>query len=264
MQRKRKVRKIVRFAFFIVLVFSLIYFGEDYVGYYKVKKENNNIKEEVVKESKGKKERFTIDWDKLHSINPDIVAWIRIPNTKVSYPVVQTKDNLEYLTKSVKGSYSIYGAIFLDERLYGTKLGENPNNIIYGHNMGRWTDVMFSSLRYYLQSDYLKGHDKVILYTPKKNYKYRVSSVEYADASSSVYYIDFKQVYYSKWVNKQISKSIYKCLDIDYVNSYLNHFKENGKLGKKVHKYGNALSLSTCDTTHDDRKKIVLFCIPET
>ena len=30
-----------------------------------------------------------IDWQKMHEINPDIYAWIEIPGTDISYPVVQ-------------------------------------------------------------------------------------------------------------------------------------------------------------------------------
>ncbi|MFR7747151.1 MAG: hypothetical protein ACLU06_06990 [Eggerthellaceae bacterium] len=42
---------------------------------------------------------LTVDWAALHDINPDIVAWIYVPDTPINYPVVQGADNEEYLHK---------------------------------------------------------------------------------------------------------------------------------------------------------------------
>ncbi|MFQ9515999.1 MAG: class B sortase [Eubacterium sp.] len=254
MQRRKK--RVISIFFIIVFVVSLFYFIEDLSEYYKVKKEYEEIKSEVLGKDR------VIHWESLWKINKDIVAWIEIPNTPVDYPVVQTKSNSQYLKEDIRGSYSIYGSIFLDERLYAGDLGSNFNNIIYGHNMGRLTDVMFGSLKEYLSSDYLKGHKVVNLYTPQKNYKYQIASVEYATAYSSVYYIDFEKEDFAVWVKEQVSKSLYRCLNPEIIRSYADRFSK-GNLGKIITKYGNTLTLSTCDTTHNDRNKIVLFCIPK-
>lgn len=258
MRRKRKI--LYSLLFLLLLVVSLFYFTSDLGNYYKVKQEYKEIRKKVKKEKK-------IDWEELWKINKDIIAWIEIPDTPIDYPVVQTKSNSEYLSKNISGSYSIYGSIFLDARLYGSKLEENPNNIIYGHNMGRWTDVMFGSLKEYLNKGYLKGHKYVNLYTPNKTYEYRIESVEYAVESSSVYKVKFKRrKEFANWLLEQVSKSIYSCSKKGIINSYVDCFTSNngeGNLQERIINKGNTLTLSTCDTTHDDRRKIVLFCIPK-
>ncbi len=253
---KKIFRGIVLLLFIIMFCISLFYFSQDFIEYYKVKKINNKINTQVKKERK-------IDWNALWNINQNIVAWIEIPETSINYPVVQTTDNNEYLNKDIQGNNSQYGAIFLDERLYGSDLKKNPNNIIYGHNMGRWTDCMFSSLKEYLDESYLKGHETVVLYTPDNTYYYQIASVKYAIEGSGVYETKFNNNSFSDWIKEQTGKSLYKCIDKDVMDSYSRKFM-HGNLIKKIIRYGNALTLSTCDTTHDNNRKIVIFCIPST
>ena len=223
--------------FIIILTVSLFYLGSDIRDIYRVKLKYIRIRNDA-----GNEKLKTIDFDKLCKINPDIVAWIEIENTGISYPVVRTKSNEEYLYKDIEGNYSIYGSIFLDERLHDTDLKENENNIIYGHNMGRWTDVMFGGLKEYMNSSYLKGHERVTLYTRDATLHYTVTSVMHADISSGVYETDIKGNY-GEWIRKQMEKSIYPCVS-----------------EKSLNKCKRALTISTCDTTHDTGEKIVVFC----
>lgn len=226
--------------FIIILTVSLFYLGSDIRDIYRVKLKYIRIRNDA-----GNEKLKTIDFDKLCKINPDIVAWIEIENTGISYPVVRTKSNEEYLYKDIEGNYSIYGSIFLDERLHDTDLKENENNIIYGHNMGRWTDVMFGGLKEYLNGSYLKGHERVTLYTRDETFHYTVTSVMHADISSGVYETDIKGDY-EKWIEEQINKSLYPCAGLNE---------------REMSRCKRALTLSTCDTTHDNSEKIVVFCV---
>ena len=157
---------------------------------------------------------------------------------------VGAKSNDEYLYRDIEGNYSIYGSIFLDERLHDTEIIKNRNNIIYGHNMGSWTGVMFGELKEYLDSSFLKGHESVTLYTPDITLHYTIASVMHADISSGVYETDIKGDY-GKWIEEQINKSLYTCASLSE---------------REMSRCKRALTLSTCDTTHDTGEKIVVFC----
>lgn len=79
----------------------------------------------------------------LLEINKDTVGWLRVNNTNVDYPVVQTKDNDYYLKKNFKNQKDSSGWIFMDYRNDAVNL--NQNTIIYGHNM-YYSGVMFGTL----------------------------------------------------------------------------------------------------------------------
>lgn len=74
------------------------------------------------------------DFDKLASINKDIVGWIYIPGTTINYPVVQGTDNTHYLRTMFEGTYNASGTIFMD--MDGTAPGMvDEQTTIYGHHM---------------------------------------------------------------------------------------------------------------------------------
>lgn len=46
------------------------------------------------------------------AINKDVAGWITIDDTHIDYPVVQGKDDMEYINKDVYGEFSLSGSIF--------------------------------------------------------------------------------------------------------------------------------------------------------
>lgn len=80
--------------------------------------------------------------EKAQNMNGSVVAWIKVPGTKIDYPVAQAKDNEFYLDHSVNDKYSKIGCPFLDYRCDRDFSGFN--SIIYGHHItGRrmFTDI---------------------------------------------------------------------------------------------------------------------------
>ena len=68
--------------------------------------------QEVAKVPKNlEKEEFTIDWKALKKKNPDVVGWILIPDTDISYPIVQGSDNSYYLNHTFEKKENYAGAI---------------------------------------------------------------------------------------------------------------------------------------------------------
>ncbi|MBR0383758.1 MAG: class B sortase [Eubacteriaceae bacterium] len=102
------------------------------------------------------------DFDKLRAINPEIIAWIRIDNTNIDYPICQSTDNSKYIYTDAFGKKSATGAIFLD-------CENKPDfsdyyNVLYGHQMEG--DRMFGGLVHFKDQGYLDGHYKGTLFYP--------------------------------------------------------------------------------------------------
>ena len=56
--------------------------------------------------------KATVDFQALRKINSDIIAWIRIPDTKIDYPIVQGKNNAYYLKHMFQKTEHAAGSIF--------------------------------------------------------------------------------------------------------------------------------------------------------
>ena len=93
---------------------------------------DNNEKSEVQKEEIKEQ---TINVEELYKINSDIVGWLKIENSNMSYPVMQTKDRPNYyLNKNFYKKYSALGTPYLAENC---NIEESDNLIIYGHHIKR-------------------------------------------------------------------------------------------------------------------------------
>lgn len=90
--------------------------------YKKAQKEYDTLQKAVQTEK-------SINWKKLKRMNKDIVAWIKVPGTKVSYPIVQGKDNSTYLHRTFHKKYNPSGCIFLDYKCKKDFMSDN--NVIY-------------------------------------------------------------------------------------------------------------------------------------
>lgn len=110
------------------------------------------------------------DFENLCAINKDTVAWLSIEDTAIAHPVVQGKDNFEYLDKAFTGEFYVGGTLFLDA---GNKRDfSDAYNIIYGHHMAG--GAMFGDLDRFLEPEYLKTHQKGLLQTPEWDWDLQV------------------------------------------------------------------------------------------
>jgi sortase B len=99
-----------------------------------------------------------IKFVELQKVNADIKGWVRIPNTVIDYPVLQSsiKDPEYYLKRDYKKAYTKYGSIFLDAKCNVlTPAATQKNDILYGHSMqdGR----MFATLMNFGQMNVYKA-----------------------------------------------------------------------------------------------------------
>lgn len=135
-----------------------------------------------------KAEVVPVDFTELAKVNPDIVGWIRIPDTNVDYPIVQTGDNDKYLHTSFEGKDSVAGTVYLDFESDSDMQGYN--NILYGHNMKNGS--MFKDIVKYKDKTYFDEHQYFEIYTPERTIRLKAVSCYYAKADSVVRKTRFK------------------------------------------------------------------------
>ena len=91
---------------------------------YLAMQEKNAEKRQKVPEEE-KKIDIPVDFDSLQKENPDIYAWITIPDTVIDYPIVQSsEDNAYYLNHSAEKTDSVSGAIYSEN--YNKKNFDDP------------------------------------------------------------------------------------------------------------------------------------------
>ena len=180
------------------------------------------IVQKEVEDETTKEETLSIDWNKLKEINEDIIAWIKIENTNINYPILKDK-NLYYLKHSYNREWNSNGSIFV----MNNKPFEENKTIIYGHNMRN--GIMFSELGKYLEEDFFNAHKNFEIYTQEKNYKATVFSCYSIGVNvekNNINNLDFdEEIQYYK------NKSKYKVNNIENVKkivklstcSYLNN-----------------------------------------
>ena len=181
-KNKRYKKVILNIIIYMILLFVLIYSGIKIFKWYKDKNNNNKIVEQikstVIVEDKNEdenKEEYTVDFDKLKEQNDETVAWIKVNNTNVEYPVVRSTNNSFYLNHSFDKSKNSAGWIFAD---YKNKFDNTDKNIvIYGHNMRDGS--MFGSLKNILNSDWYDNEENtnITLYTENEKSIYKVFSI---------------------------------------------------------------------------------------
>lgn len=126
---------------------------------------------EIIKEkAKTETGKDGINFAALRKINPDIVAWIRVPGTKIDYPVVQGRDNSEYLHLTFDRKKNPSGCIFLDKGC--EKDLSDDNSIFYGHHMRNGT--MFAQMVNFRKKSFYGKHKEIILYLPGKKLSLKV------------------------------------------------------------------------------------------
>ena len=144
-----------------------------------------------------------INWNALKAINPDIVAWIRIPGTNIDYPIVQGKDNEYYISHNFEGFEDSKGCIFLNTACASDFSG--VNSVLFGNNVD---GEMFSQLTKYTDAAFLNNHKLVQILTPNGNHSYEVNTANTVDAKDD-----------SFWSQPDGSRTLTLCTPVDGSNA---------------------------------------------
>lgn len=113
----------------------------------------------------------------LEVINKDVVGYIWIEDTNISYPVLQEDTNEYYLHRDIDHKYSATGSVVLDSALDKDKVGSLENALIIGNNISDGT--MFADLIRYKEEDFFKEHSYIYYQDKERLTKWKVFSVYY-------------------------------------------------------------------------------------
>ena len=179
-----------------------------------------------------------LDFTAIRKINPDAVGWVTIYDTNIDYPIVQGKNDLEYINKDIYGNGSLTGSIYLSSENDGQFL--DSYNIIYGHHMDN--GAMFGDIDKYEDQQYFMTHRKGELLTPNGMYDLTVFACLKTDAYDT-------EVYEINNLKNEKLEEIVKYLKVNSEQFYeMDHSKT-----KKI------IALSTC-ANENTNGRIIIFC----
>ena len=209
MKSKPKSNELIYLFYIILITISIIYI----IFFLKLKfdarkesnllntikiEENNTTENEVLTEE-AKEQNVTERMLKVRELkkeNPDIVGWIEIEGTNISYPVMQGVDNEYYLNHNYKNEKTANGSIFLNKNC-DLNL-PSTNLLIYGHNMKN--GEMFTDLLKYASETYYENHPTIRFTTNKEDEEYEIFAV----FKSKVFYKSDTNVFrYYNFINAE-------------------------------------------------------------
>ena len=175
----------------------------------------------------------------LFEINPDMVGWMKIEDTRINYPVMQTPDRPDYyLYRNFNKENSAQGCLYARELCDITTPSDNIT--IYGHCMNDGS--MFEGLHDYLDKDFFLEHGIIHFDTLTEHHEYQIFAVFKTTASIG------EGFSYHEFVNeKEFTSFVSVCKNLS--------FYETGFTPQ----YGDKLiTLSTCEYTQVNGRLVVV------
>ena len=268
--KRKKKQSFIHYLIPTVLFISMIVFGglflRDFLEYRAAEDEYASLQDHIViseepkkeapkKEKAGEEEfddepeeepvdllhpHFQIDYGALSGVNADFTAVLHVPALSITYPVVKSKDNEEYLHRTFEGKANFAGSIFLDANAKGSY--DHKNTFIFGHNMKNGT--MFGKLKYFLRDDQLANSNPyVFLCRPEGITRYRIFSY-YLTTVESPIYNDFEG---DKGYDQYLSL-------VQRLSSYRNYPKDSIDFSQRP----DIITLSTCSGPSGGNQRFIV------
>ena len=139
----------------------------------------------VVHPKTGETMKILTEYVPIFNLNPDLVGWIKVNNTIIDYPVLQTPDWPNYyLKRDFNGQYSKHGAIYVTEP--ADVKAPSDNMTIYGHRMNDGT--MFADLLKYKDEEFFKQNPTITFNTIYDYREYQILCVFVTAAYEDTYF----------------------------------------------------------------------------
>ena len=254
LKRRRRIRRITTALCTLLAVGSLGYFA----GYYYLTDKSDSQFEELAELKRrepvstqirvnktGDREVPEIldEYKNLYNKNKSIIGWLKIDDTIIDYPVMQSPDYEYYLDHNFNQEYDKNGSIFMDPAC--DVLKPSTNLILYGHHMK--SGNMFGKLDLYASEKYMKEHGRIRFDTIYEKAEYQVMYV-FRDSLKQDTEITFK--YYQFIDANSPEEFTSNMLAMEEMSLY-----DTGITAS----YGDRLlTLSTCDSSEEDGRFVVV------
>ncbi len=259
LNRRNKLRNMIIFLLLALAGCSIFFFGIYYKDAYEAQKEaqrfaelkSSEVSQFITVEQELKKDYDTTvvipeildEYKALYNKNKSLIGWIKIDDTKIDYPVMQTINNDYYLKHNFDQKEDANGCIFLDtdcDIILGC-----TNYIVYGHHMN--SGKMFGSLVKYGSYDFYKNHDTIYFDTIYEKGTYKIMYV----FRSHIYNEDEIAFKYYQFIQANSEAEF---------NSAMDSMAEMSlyETGVYPHYGDQLLTLSTCDYQEANGRFVVV------
>lgn len=258
LQKRERRRKMIVALASVVAVASFAYFGIYYFYSARTSMKYNELAElkgSTALSNNQEKNPFSIhketivlpdvldEYKTLYEKNKKLIGWLKIDDTNIDYPVMQTDNNEYYLEHNFNQEFDRNGSLFLDCDC--NVYPRSTNLIIYGHHMK--SGNMFGNLQQYAKESYGKSHSLIQFDSIYEKATYQVMYV----FRSQVYNEDDLVFKYYQFINANSEEEF---------DSYMREMAAMSLYDTEVTaSYGDSLlTLSTCDNSQTDGRFVVV------
>ncbi len=183
-----------------------------------------------------------IEYSDLYAMNNDLVGWIRMANSDIDYPVMQTPSNPNYyLYRDFEGKDSARGCIYAREEC---DINAPSDNItLYGHNMKDGS--MFAYLNRYVDKAAWDENPLIFFDTLYEYHVYKIFAVfkTTANLGEGFSYHRFEDAE----TEEEFDKFVSTCKDLSFYDTGITPV------------YGDKLiTLSTCEYTLENGRLVAV------
>ena len=253
LKRRARRRRLLTLLFTVLAVGSLGYFA----GYYYLADRSGSQFEELselkdrppitpfqIHKTQEKETPDILDeYKNLYNKNKSLIGWLKIDDTNINYPVMQSKDSEYYLTHNFSQEYDRNGSIFMDPAC--DVLRPSTNLILYGHHMR--SGNMFGDLDQYESREYMEKHATIQFDTLYEKGTWEVMYV-FRDRLRQDTEITFKY---------------YQFIEANSAEEFASNMNAMAQMslydtGVKAAYGDQLLTLSTCDSREEDGRFVVV------
>ncbi len=179
----------------------------------------------------------------LYNKNKKLIGWVKIADTNIDYPVMQSANEEYYLDHNYNQEKDKNGSIFMGAKC--DAMAPSTNLIIYGHNMR--SGKMFGSLSKYEDQEYYEKHKRITFDTI------------YQEGEYEVMYAFHSRLY----EETEIVFKYYQFIDANSEEEFNSNMKEMASISLYdtgvTAKYGDQLlTLSTCDNNEKNGRFVIV------